>query len=227
MDMSMTIAPKSDQLNSDDLIAGPRTITVTKVSGRSTPEQPVAISFEGDDGKPYLPCKSMRRVLVALWGPDAVEYAGRSMRLYRDPEVAFGGMKVGGIRISHLSHIDREHVLALTATKQSRKPFTVKPMPQQAKASGPTTFPVLAPSGQLHQVSPARWLAAVGKAVAGMEDAAALNQWCLAMVPHIAAVREVDDALAHQAEQLVDGRAAYFRGPPQDEPGATEPEDVA
>ena len=70
-------------------------------------------------------------------------------------------------------------------------------------------------------------MAAIGRAIGGMEDAAALNQWCLAMVPHIAAVREVDDALAHQAEQLAEGRAVQLAGPPQDEPGATEPEDVA
>jgi len=31
-DMSLHIAPKSEQLNADDLIAGPRTITITSVS---------------------------------------------------------------------------------------------------------------------------------------------------------------------------------------------------
>jgi hypothetical protein len=31
MDMTPTLAAKSNQLNSDDLIVGPKTITVTKV----------------------------------------------------------------------------------------------------------------------------------------------------------------------------------------------------
>ena len=31
IDLSRTVAPKSDQLNADDLIAGPRTIVVTAV----------------------------------------------------------------------------------------------------------------------------------------------------------------------------------------------------
>jgi hypothetical protein len=135
VDMTMFIAPKSDQLNTDDLIGGPRTITVTKVSAnQGSPEQPVSIWFEGDDGKPYKPCKSMRRVLVHVWGSDARSYVGRSMTLYCDPSVQFGGMKVGGIRISHMSDIDKEQTMALTATRAKRAPFTVHPLKAELPA---------------------------------------------------------------------------------------------
>ena len=127
-DLRLTIAPKSDQINADDLLAGPRTIRVTKVSLCTEPDQPVAINFESDGGKPYKPCKSMRRVLVNVWGPDGNAYTGRSMTLYRDDKVQFGGLAVGGIRISHVSHIDRDVTMALTATRANRKPFTVKPL---------------------------------------------------------------------------------------------------
>lgn len=127
-DMAPTIAPKSDQLNADDLIAGPRTITIREVRIAPGTEQPVAVNFEGDNNKPYLPCKSMRRVMVTVWGPDASAYAGRSMTLYRDPSVTWGGMEVGGIRISHMSHMDKTTVVVLTATKKARKPFTVSPL---------------------------------------------------------------------------------------------------
>lgn len=127
-DLSLTIAPKSDQLNADDLIAGPRTIRITRVSGRETAEQPIAINFEGDGGKPYLPCKSMRRVLVQVWGKDGTQYPGRALTLYRDAEVQFGGLKVGGIRISHMSDIREPVTMALTATRAAKKPFTVKPL---------------------------------------------------------------------------------------------------
>lgn len=133
----MKIEPKSDQLNADDLWNGPRTVTITKVSACSSADQPIAVGYEGDDGRPYKPCKSMRRVMVALWGPDAAQYTGRSMTLYRDPDVTWGGMKVGGIRISHMSHIEREATMALTATKQSRKPFTVKPLQSPPPAKPP------------------------------------------------------------------------------------------
>lgn len=130
--MAPVIIPKSDQQNADDFLAGPRTITVTSVTIRPGTEQPVSIHFEGDDNKPYKPCKGMCRVLVALWGPDAKEYAGRSMTLYRDPKVKWAGLEVGGIRISHMSHIERDHVMALTESKQSRKPYTVKPLATKA-----------------------------------------------------------------------------------------------
>jgi len=65
LDVSSTIQAKSDQLNADDLIAGQtKTIKVTKVSILGG-EQPVALSYEGDGGKPYKPGKSMRRFLVS------------------------------------------------------------------------------------------------------------------------------------------------------------------
>ena len=127
-DLSQTIAPKSDQLNADDLIGQPKTIKVSRVSRMSEPDQPIAINFEGDGGKPYKPCKSMRRVLVTVWGSDGAAYAGRRMTLYRDDKVQFGGMAVGGIRISHMSGIDRDVTLALTVTRASRKPYTIKPL---------------------------------------------------------------------------------------------------
>ncbi|CAO4153250.1 hypothetical protein [Methylorubrum aminovorans] len=134
-DLSQTIAPKSDQLNADDLIAGPRTIKVTRVSPMREPDQPIAIFFEGDGGKPYKPGKSMRRVLVRVWGKDGAAYAGRRMTLYRDDSVMFGGVAVGGIRISHMSDIIESVTLPLTVTRASRKLFTVRPLPAER---GPT-----------------------------------------------------------------------------------------
>ncbi len=128
MDLRRTIAPKSDQLNADDLIGLTKTIQITRIELCSEPDQPVAIFFEGDGGKPFKPCKSMRRVLVNLWGADAKAYTGRSLTLYRDDKVMFGGVAVGGIRISHASGIAEPVTMALTATRASRKPFTVRPL---------------------------------------------------------------------------------------------------
>lgn len=132
-----TIAPKSDQLNADDLIGGQsKTIKITgvKILGG---DQPVALNYEGDEGKPYKPCKSMRRVLVNVWGSDGNNYIGKSMTLYRDDRVKFGGAEVGGIRISHMSDISEPITMALTATRAIRKPFTVKPL--EVSQQKPTT----------------------------------------------------------------------------------------
>jgi hypothetical protein len=130
LDMSKTIIPKSDQLNADDLISGPRTVRITDVRGSDNPDQPIAVHFEGDDGRPYKPCKSMRRVMVHVWGEDGHAFVGKSMTLYTDPNVAFGGIKVGGIRISHVSGIDREMAIPLMVTRGQRKPYPVKPLRQ-------------------------------------------------------------------------------------------------
>lgn len=127
-DMMKTIVPKSNQMNADDLIGGQtKIIKITKVSGVAG-EQPVAVNYEGDNGKPFMPCKSMRRVLVHCWGKEAINYVGRSLTLFRDPEVTFGGIKTGGIRISHMSDINGPMTMALTHSQKNRKPYTVQPM---------------------------------------------------------------------------------------------------
>lgn len=126
--MLKIITPKSDQLNADDLIGGrSKTIKITQVSLNMS-EQPCTINYEGDNGKPYKPGKSMCRVLVKAWGPDANNYVGKSLTLYCDENVKFGAAKVGGIRISHMSDIPEAFVMALTETRASRKPFSVKPL---------------------------------------------------------------------------------------------------
>ena len=128
MDLTETIAPKSDQINAEDLLTGPRTFTVERVSAGSV-EQPVNVHLVELPGRPYRPSKSMRRVLVAAWGKEASVYTGRRLTLYRDPEVTFGRDKVGGIKISHLSHIDQRLSIALTVTRGKRAPHVVEPLP--------------------------------------------------------------------------------------------------
>lgn len=136
-DMTPAIIPKSDQISADDLIGGPRTIRIASVDIRPGTEQPISVHYEGENGRPYKPCKSMARVMVYVWGPDASQYVGRSLTLYRDPEVKWGGMAVGGIRISHMSHMPRESVMSLTVTKGSRKPYKVSPLVVDAEQSRP------------------------------------------------------------------------------------------
>lgn len=127
IDMADTIIPKSDQLNADDLIAGPITITIASVS-KVSGDQPIAVSFAGDGGKPYKPCKSMRKVMVHVWGRDGMAYVGRSMSIFRDPKVRYGGLEVGGIRISHMSHIVAPVTMALTETNKKRVAYRVEPL---------------------------------------------------------------------------------------------------
>ena len=124
MDLSDTIIPNSDQLNADDLMAGPHTVTIAEVI-RGNAEQPVDIHLAEFPGRPWRPSKSMRRVLISAWGKESSVYIGRRVTLYRDPEVMFGRDKVGGIKISHLSDIKGQLKVALTVTRGKRAPHVV------------------------------------------------------------------------------------------------------
>jgi hypothetical protein len=126
MDLSDTIAPTSEQLDAVDLLGGARTFTIERVSAGNA-EQPVNIKLV-EFARPWRPGKSMRRVLVFCWGPDAATYVGRRVTLYCDPEVRFGGQAVGGTRISHLSHIKKRMQVPLLVARGRAGMFVVEPL---------------------------------------------------------------------------------------------------
>lgn len=132
IDLSKTIEAKSDQLNADDLLGGPRILKITAVKA-GTGEQPVALSYEGDSGKPWKPSKGMRRVLVAAWGPDGSAYPGRSVEVHREATVKWAGEEVGGIRISRMSDIKTAIVIPLTLSRGKKSPVTIRPLDTAAK----------------------------------------------------------------------------------------------
>lgn len=144
LDMNPVIVPKSDQISADDFISGPRTYQIEGVAINPGTEQPVNISLVGET-RVWRPCKSMARCLVAAWGPDAKLYSGKSVTLYRDPKVKWGGLEVGGVRISHMSHIERPLSMALTATKGRRADYTVKPLILQVSPPPPQEPVALTP----------------------------------------------------------------------------------
>jgi len=156
VDLSQFNAAKSDQLNADDLrpdgrLGGPITVRVTKVVGTNDKEQPIAVHYDGDGGRPYKPGKSMRRALVRFWGKDGEAYVGRWLTLYCDPEVTFGKIKVGGVRISGMSHID-ETEMALAATKGAKRLFKVSrlnPEQRQEQLGGGQSRPKMSPEEQV------------------------------------------------------------------------------
>jgi hypothetical protein len=132
MDLSDTIAPNSDQLDAVDLLAGPRTFTIKRVSAGNA-EQPVNIDL-AEFPRVWRPGKSMRRVLVACWGPDAATYVGRRVTLYCDPTVRFGGQEIGGTRISHLSHLERKKQVPLLVSRGKSAIFVVQPLAETAES---------------------------------------------------------------------------------------------
>lgn len=192
LDMNSTISPKSDQLNADTLIGGPRTLTVNRVTGNEgNAEQPVNVFF-AEEEMPFRPCKSMRRVMVKVWGPDASQYVGKAMTIYRDPKVKWGGMEVGGIRISHMSGLDKPEVMALTETRAKRAPYTVQPLKIEAVPK---------------QDDPAEWAAKFIAGVARAPDLEKLDGYAAKVAERIAGLP--DDLRAGCETALADKRASF------------------
>ena len=120
-----TIVAKSDQLNAVDLVGGPITVTIEKVKQTGSKEQPIAIYYTGSGERPYKPCLSMRRVLIACWGIQS--WNGRQMTLYPDARVTWSGKAVGGIRISHLSHLDADKKeIQINESRNKKTTWTVE-----------------------------------------------------------------------------------------------------
>lgn len=136
--MSKAIAPRSDQMNAEDLLGGERTLTIVEVKVFDSPEQPVHIWFaEFPKERPFKPSKTVSRIFVAAWGDDETKYVGRRVTLYRDPEVVFGKDKVGGIRIRAMSHIERRFSVMLASSRGKRAPWVIEPL-ADAIPSSPT-----------------------------------------------------------------------------------------
>jgi len=128
MDITETTAPKSDQQSFEDFPLGmTRIVTVTAVN-RNSDDQPVNVELAEFPGRPFRPNKSMRRVLRDVWGADTNTYVGKRLELFGNPDVMWGGKKVGGVQIKAMSDIDSPKSVQLTVTKGTRGKFTVQPL---------------------------------------------------------------------------------------------------
>lgn len=125
-DISATTKTDSTQINADDLIGSPVTITVTRVVVDLDKDQPVDVHTAETPGKAYRPSKTMRRLLGEAWGNDSSQWVGRSMTLFRNPETKFGKEKWGGIEISAMSHLDKPLTVALIAGRGRKRSFHVE-----------------------------------------------------------------------------------------------------
>ena len=128
---------KSDQLNAADIMAGPRTITVRAVNVPGG-EQPVHVFFDGDNNRPWKPCKGMLRVLAKGWTKESDNWIGKRAELYFEPTVTYGGQEVGGIRIRAMSDIPARGLqVSLTLNRQKRIPFRVECLKPVERAPWP------------------------------------------------------------------------------------------
>lgn len=137
LDMTESLAPKSDQLDAVDLVGGPRTFTIENVSKHNA-EQPFNFHL-AEFPRVWRPGKSMRRIIAAAWGTKTSAYIGQRVTLYCDNSVEFGGAAVGGSRISHMSGIGNKPLKVPLLIKKGRSAiFTLQPLPDAPK---PATAP--------------------------------------------------------------------------------------
>lgn len=171
-DLRITIEKKTDQLNFEDFLGGiTRTVTIAGVK-KGTREQQYDIAIEGDD-RVWRPAVTVLKLLVEAWGDDAKEWVGRRATLYGDPSITFGRDRVGGIRVSHLSHLPEGKPLSvmLTETRGKRKKHTVEPLPNDAPTA-PATATL------------------TDAEIACCTDASQLRQWWTAHPEHRAAIEQ-------------------------------------
>lgn len=128
VDVTKYTYSQGTQTNADDLVAAPRTVVVTDVVETGDAKQPLAVRYEGDEGKPFLPCLTMRKLIAALWGGESDDWIGRSMTLFRDPSIKFGPDTPGGVRISHMSDIEKTVSVQLLEKRGKRRQYTIVPL---------------------------------------------------------------------------------------------------
>lgn len=126
----VTAEPRSDQWNSDDFIGGPKTFTIASVKV-GTAEQKYDIELVEGGGRCWRPPLTMLRLLIAAWTDEAAIWKGRRVTLYRDESIRFGPETVGGIRVSHMSHLpgNKTFTARLTSSRGRKTPYTVEPLP--------------------------------------------------------------------------------------------------
>lgn len=136
--MRVNIEKKTDQLNYEDFLGGAtRIVTIAGVKA-GTKEQQYDIAIEGDK-RVWRPAVTVLKLLVEAWGDEAAEWVGRKAMLYGDPTIMFGRDRVGGIRVSHVSHIAKPVTANLTETRGKRKSHTVEPLPDAPAAPATPT----------------------------------------------------------------------------------------
>lgn len=118
-ELQQTAAAKSDQIDADNLIGGiTMDVTIKAVQRGPSNEQPLQLVLEETD-KFYRPSKTYRRALIGCFGDEPANWVGKRLRLTRNPDTMFGGVKVGGIEVSHASI--PEPVVLMLASKRGKK----------------------------------------------------------------------------------------------------------
>jgi len=195
LDYGETLAAKSNQLNADDLAGGPITVQITGARVRLSDEQPLSFRLSGGHC-PWNPCKGMRRLLAEIAGSTSARpWVGKWIRLYRDPDVLWGGKPSGGIRVEAVDAdmLDRPREIRVRVSRNGYTPYRIGVITDRQQAGRPTAD--LAALLEEHDLTPADldlWRTSEGKApIATLSDdqRAQLAGWLAGGPERLVAVR--------------------------------------
>ena len=137
LDMSDTLATKTDRLNAVDARNyGPFVVRITGGKKVNDQQQPIMLKLSGGH-MPYWPCKIMRDLINQLAG---VKIVGRMVELYCDESVRYGKHRVGGIRISGMSGIGSKPITVTLMVRAGQyQDFVVRPLKDDQQQAGAPT----------------------------------------------------------------------------------------
>ena len=121
-DVSFALEAKSDQLNAVDIVGSEPVIKIREVKiNNNATGQKVWIYFDGDNGRPWKPCKGMGRILMAAWGKKSADWVGKHVKLFIEPTVRYAGQEVGGIEIRSVSDIAQSGINVIHVKSQKQR----------------------------------------------------------------------------------------------------------
>lgn len=129
IDLTKHIEADSDCLVAADLVGGPLTILVERVTESGKNDKKKIDIFYANSEKPFRPCKSMLRILCELWRTtDATTFIGRGITLYREPDCMWKGEKTPGVRICGLSHIEKAVTVVANERRGKMNTYQIEPI---------------------------------------------------------------------------------------------------
>lgn len=138
-DIAHTLIARSDQMNAVDIIGTERLLKIVSVDVKQSGEQPVTIHYEGENGRPWKPALTARRILASLWGSESAKWIGHTVAVHCDATVVYAGEEVGGIRPHAATGIETTQVIKLKEKRGPKpKTFEIKPLRMDTSKPKPT-----------------------------------------------------------------------------------------
>ena len=132
MNIREFITIKSDRMNYEDFITGPQSFTIERLGKKNDQgNDRLLIFMKGRPDTPFWVPKGMAKCLAnpSGWGNAPFsEWIGRSMTLFGEPTVVYGGKELGGVRISHISHIDAPYTTKISLRRGVRIDYEIQKM---------------------------------------------------------------------------------------------------